>query len=153
MVIMAFIIVSSYYMRKRIGAKWITVHTIVTLGLAICLAGHVYIGIHSLLVYKEQVINISISDIDFQEVADGTYIGEENVGYISCKDKVTVKNHVLVSVDILEHNNEPGKPAEAVTEELVQKQRIRVDEITGASNSSKVIMKAVENSLNSQLHN
>lgn len=153
MVIMVFIIILSYYGRKRIGSRWITVHTIFTLGVAICLAGHVYIGIHSLQVYKEQISNISVSGIDFQKVEDGTYIGEENVGYISCVVKVTVKNHVLVSVDIIEHHNERGKPAEIVIEEMVKKQSVRVDAVTGATNSSKVIMKAVENSLKSEVHN
>jgi uncharacterized protein with FMN-binding domain len=81
-------------------------------------------------------------------VKDGEYIGEKNVGYVYCKVKVTVKDHTMVGIDILEHRTERGKPAEAVTYEMLTKQDVKVDAITGATNSSTVIMKAAENALN-----
>ena len=40
-----------------------------------------------------------------------------------------------------------GQPAEAVVEKIISEQRIDVDAVTGATNSSTVLKKAVENAL------
>lgn len=40
-----------------------------------------------------------------------------------------------------------GKPAEAIVEDIVENQSIEVDAVSGATNSSRVIMKACENAL------
>ncbi|MGD9567753.1 MAG: FMN-binding protein [Sedimentibacter sp.] len=42
---------------------------------------------------------------------------------------------------------ERGKAAEIVINSIVKQQNIKVDAVTGATNSSKIIMKAVENAL------
>lgn len=52
-----------------------------------------------------------------------------------------------MSIHILEHENERGQPAEAVVERIVAEQRINVDVVSGATNSSTVLKKAVEKAL------
>lgn len=47
-----------------------------------------------------------------------------------------------MNIDILEHKNERGKPGEAVINEIVDEQKLDVDTISGATNSSKVIKKS-----------
>ena len=54
---------------------------------------------------------------------------------------------VIQSVRILEHKNQRGQPAEAVIEEIVAEQRVDVDAVSGATNSSLVLQKAVEQAL------
>ena len=61
---------------------------------------------------------------------------------------MTVRNGVITSIDILEHKNQRGKPAEVVTDRIIEEQKIDVDAISGATNSSTVIKKAVENAIN-----
>ena len=51
--------------------------------------------------------------------------------------------------DLLEHKNGHGQPAEAVLDEITAEQRVDVDAVTGATNSSSVLKKAVENALES----
>lgn len=78
---------------------------------------------------------------------DGVYIGEYDAGYVYSKVKVEVLNGRIESVDILEHRTERGKKAEVVVEDIVNKQEIAVDAVTGATNSSRVIEQAVYNAL------
>ena len=52
-----------------------------------------------------------------------------------------------MSIDLLEHRNEKGKPAEQIIDDILKRQQIDVDEVSGATNSSKVIKKAIENAI------
>ena len=54
-------------------------------------------------------------------------------------------------IRILEHKNERGQAAETIVDQIVSEQKIDVDAISGATNSSKVIKKAVENALENGL--
>ena len=91
---------------------------------------------------SKYVIDGKISDIP-----DGVYIGEYDVNVIYAKVEVTVENGEITNIIILEHRNERGKPAEAVINKIVEDQKIDVDAVSGATNSSTVIKKAVENAL------
>lgn len=111
-------------------------------------------GIISLVVYlemvknyRDKVDNIAFSAIDISSVADGSYIGESDVDFISVKVEVLVQDGKLISIDLLKHENGRGTAAEKTIDEMIAKQTTDVDAVTGATNSSKVIRKAVENAL------
>ena len=91
--------------------------------------------------------NLSIKDVDLASVADGSYTGEFDAKLVYAKVRTTVKGHRIVGIDILEHRNGRGKAGEQVTSEIVTKQSLAVDGVSGATVSSKVIAKAVEVSL------
>lgn len=97
--------------------------------------------------YKNKVKSIEVSDVDLSKIKDGEYIGDYNVDFIYAKVAVTVKSGKIEKIDILEHKNERGAPAEVIVDTMVSEQKIDVDTVTGATNSSKVIKKAVENAL------
>ena len=97
--------------------------------------------------YLNAIDEIKISDVDLENVEDGTYIGEYDAGYVYAKVKVIVYNHTITDVEILKHVTERGKPAEVITEDIVENQSVKVDAVSSATNSSKVIMKACENAL------
>lgn len=97
--------------------------------------------------YLKSIDAIKISGIDLANVEDGTYIGEYDAGYVYAKVKVIVYNHTITDVEILKHVTERGKPAEVITEDIVENQSVKVDAVSSATNSSKVIMKACENAL------
>ena len=61
--------------------------------------------------------------------------------------EVLVKNHAIVEVRLLEHDNGLGSTAEIITDMVIQRQSVEVDAISGATISSKTILKAVENAL------
>lgn len=97
--------------------------------------------------YQRAVKETVIEEIDLSRVSDGTYTGEYDVGFVYAKVKVTIEGGEITEVRILEHKNEGGGSAEAVTADIVAEQRIGVDAVTGATNSSTVIKKAVENAV------
>lgn len=97
--------------------------------------------------YKESVNNIQIQEVNLSQIDDGTYTGEYDVDFIYAKVNVTVKNHVITNVDLVEYKHEKGAAAEAIPDKIVEEQRVDVDCVSGATNSSKVIKKAVENAL------
>ncbi len=97
--------------------------------------------------YKRAIGETTFDEIDIADVSDGTYIGEYDVNFIYAKVEVTVEDGEIVSINILEHRHERGKAAEKVIEKIIEEQKIDVDAVSGATNSSTVIKKAVENAL------
>lgn len=109
----------------------------------ICLA----VYLKSVSDYKQTVSDITFQTIDVTNIANGAYIGECNVGFIYAKVEVTVQEGKITNIEILEHKHERGQTAEVVIDNIVAEQKIEVDAISGATNSSTVIKKAVENAL------
>lgn len=101
--------------------------------------------------YKKAVKETTFEEINIWDISDGVYIGEYDVNFIYAKVEVTVHNGEITNINILEHMHERGKTAEAITNEIVDEQKIDVDAISGATNSSTVVKKAVENALKSGL--
>lgn len=97
--------------------------------------------------YQKTVKSFTYSDLVIADVEDGAYIGECDVDFIYAKVAVTVENGTITEIDLLEHQNERGTSAEKIINDMLQRQSIDVDAISGATNSSKVIKKAVENAL------
>ncbi len=97
--------------------------------------------------YKKAIKDTSFIGINISTISDGSYIGEYDVDFIYAKVKVTVQSGKITDIEILEHKNERGEPAEAIVGQIVREQEINVDAISGATNSSIVIKKAVENAL------
>ena len=97
--------------------------------------------------YKQAVGETTFGEIDIADVSNGIYIGEYDVNFIYAKVEVTVEDGEIVSINILEHRHERGKAAEKVIEKIIEEQKIDVDAVSGATNSSTVIKKAVENAL------
>lgn len=100
--------------------------------------------------YKKAVKETTFSDIDIGNIPDGTYIGEYDVNFIYARVEVTVRDGAITNIDILEHKNERGKAAEIVTDRIIAEQKTDVDAVSGATNSSTVIKKAVENALTAE---
>ncbi|ADU27767.1 FMN-binding protein [Ethanoligenens harbinense] len=101
--------------------------------------------------YKKRIAEISITNVDLSKIPDGSYTGSYDAIMIAAKVRVDVSDHAIKGIDILYHKNERGKKAEAVVNEVKSAQSLKVDTITGATNSSKVLLKAMQNALNSGL--
>ena len=100
--------------------------------------------------YKQAVKETTFEEINISDISDGVYIGEYDVNFIYAKVEVTVQNGEITNINILEHRHERGKTAEVITDSIIDEQKIDVDAISGATNSSTVIKKAVENALKSR---
>ncbi len=120
--------------------------------LVVIIAG-VYFGIKSYIKTIEanldQVTKTSMSDIDISKVADGIYTGSCYVFPVTAEVKITIKDHRICDIELVKHVNGRGAPAEAIPDKVVESQTLAVDVVSGATHSSKVILKAIENALNS----
>ena len=137
----------SHIFAKRLKKQWILIHRGATLVILICVCVHMYLGFSSFISYKNQISGIEINDISASGIKDGDYIGVYDAGYIQAEVSVYVKSEKITSITLLDHKNEKGKRAEVITDRMVDAQSTNVDTVTGATNSSKVIIKAVENAL------
>ena len=95
----------------------------------------------------EEAKNIKLNGINLAEIKDGEYIGKCSTNFVKAKVKVIINHHKIVKVDILKHDNGRGEKAEKIINPVVRKQTTKVEVISGATGSSKVILKAIENAL------
>ena len=87
---------------------------------------------------------------DISGKPDGVYRGEYDVSGTPVKVilDVVLKGGRMAQINIVKHSSSPiGKKAEAITGPIIEKQSLDVDSVSGATASSKGILKAVENAL------
>lgn len=97
--------------------------------------------------YKNIIKNITIKNVDLSKISDGTYLGSFDALEVGADVKVKVDNHKITAIKIVHHKNERGKKAEVIPERVISAQSLQVDTVSGATNSSKVILKAIDNAL------
>ncbi|MCI7124844.1 MAG: FMN-binding protein [Agathobaculum sp.] len=114
-------------------------------------AGGIYLK--SIGDYKAKVNALPFDEIDLTKVEDGVYEGQCDTGVVRARVQVTVRDHQLESIELLKHENGRGTPAEAILDQMVRTQTTAVDAVSGATCSSKVIRKAVENAITEGLPN
>jgi uncharacterized protein with FMN-binding domain len=95
----------------------------------------------------KNLANAEITEMDLSKTKDGIYSGSYNVFPIKVEVKVTVNNHAITKIELVKHVNGQGKPAEVITDKVIEAQSLQVDVVSGATYSSKVIIKAIENAL------
>ncbi len=91
--------------------------------------------------------SFSFGGLDLTQVEDGTYTGSEDGGIVKATVDVTVKNHAITKVVILSHECGKGKPAEIIVNDIVAKNTLEIDTISGATYSSNVLRAAVYHAL------
>ena len=126
----------------------IVVSVLLVIGL---FAGGIYLK--SIGDYKAKVNALTFDEIDLTKVEDGVYEGQCDTGVVRARVQVTVRDHQLESIELLKHENGRGTPAEAILDQMVRTQTTAVDAVSGATCSSKVIRKAVENAITEGLPN
>lgn len=95
--------------------------------------------------------DIQIKNVDLAKVPDGVYTGSFKEFPVGAEVSVTVKDHLIKNVVLIKHENGQGSGAEILTSKVVETQSIELDAVSRATYSSKVILKAIENALNSGL--
>jgi uncharacterized protein with FMN-binding domain len=91
---------------------------------------------------------MTIKSIDIGSVRDGLYIGDYSYGGFTYVVNVEVRNHKILGITIQKNRNTKyAKKAEGVVERIVSEQRNDVDAISGATTTSKALLKAIERAL------
>ena len=94
--------------------------------------------------------NLTAKMPDLALKTDGIYRGNYDLSGTPVKVTldVTVQNHKVSKIEIVKHTSSPiGKKAEKIIDKIIAAQTLDVDVISGATASSKSIIKAVENAL------
>ena len=84
-----------------------------------------------------------VEDPDLSKVEDGIYRGKVETMLVKAEVEVSVKNHKIISISIIKHENGKGKPAEAIVDAIIKDNSTDVELIAGATMSSLVIRAAV----------
>lgn len=116
-----------------------------------------YFGLTGIISYIEtnhekQVAALNITNVDIANIQDGTYSGRYKIFPVDVQVKVTVKDHKIQGIQLVKHKNGKGDPAEIIPGKVIETQSLDVDVVSGATSSSKVILKAIENALNSAIN-
>lgn len=111
----------------------------VFLGIILC-------GFIAFMIMKAIPVPVSeVAAIDLKSIEDGTYVGEHNEGqFVKVVVSVSVAGHKITEIVINKHENGLGSKAEIIVEDIIEKQSVDVDAVSGATVSSNAIRKAVE---------
>ncbi|HMM69302.1 FMN-binding protein [Gudongella oleilytica] len=66
---------------------------------------------------------------------------------VSATVEVIIEGGRIEDIRLLDHGNGMEQPAEAIIEDVVEDQSLDVDSVSGATYSSRVILKAIEATL------
>jgi uncharacterized protein with FMN-binding domain len=94
--------------------------------------------------------NLTAKMPDLALKTDGTYRGNYDLSGtpVNVILDVTIQNHKITEIKIVKHSCSPiGKKAEKIIDQIIEIQNLNVDAVSGATASSKAIIKAVENAL------
>lgn len=117
--------------------KWMAV---ILIPLFLTLSVLLFANIYS----QAKLKTIQVSDLNLLEIEDGTYYGDYTISPVYAAVEVTVVSGKINNIKIIEHTYGLGKKAESITDEIVKKQTLQVDVVSGATMSSTAITKAVE---------
>lgn len=98
----------------------------------------------------EELINMELGELDLSNHPDGYYRGSYEEGVWQCVVEVLVLDGEIVELVFKESIKDKDPTSDIIAKRVVQSQSLDVDTITGATASSKVYLKAIENALNYQ---
>jgi len=101
------------------------------------------------LLFSSCLTKVEIGSPDLGKAADGAWKGYYDGKLVKVEVEIEVASHRIESIRILKHECGKGKPAERIVDSVVAAQSLQVDSVSGATYSSKCILKAIEVALES----
>ena len=91
--------------------------------------------------------SLAIRDIRLERIEDGYYTGSIDYGF-EYEVGIQIDNHLIRNIDILKNRDSfYAKLAEGITHKIIGEQKVNLDAVTGATTTSKILMKAIETAL------
>lgn len=100
---------------------------------------------------QKEIAEIQLIMPDLRYTNSGNYFGTASTRMVEAEVAVTIRDKRIEKVDLIDHETGFGKKAEALTDSVVHYQSIELDAVSGATASSKVILKAIENAVNKSI--
>jgi uncharacterized protein with FMN-binding domain len=100
---------------------------------------------------SEEIVRVRgmpIASVDLSTARDGTYRGSYSYGSFTYVVQTTVKSRHIETITVIKNRNTLyARKAEGVIPRVLEAQSPDVDAVTGATTTSKALLKAIENSL------
>jgi uncharacterized protein with FMN-binding domain len=90
---------------------------------------------------------IIVDSVDFSRVRDGTFRGTYETTLVKAEMEAVMAAGKMTGLSVIRHECGLGKPAEAIVDRVLAAQSLDVDAVSGATTSSKVLLKATEMAL------
>lgn len=100
---------------------------------------------------SRQVKAFDRTGVDVSLISDGVYSGYSETDLIKVEVRVAVSDGMIQDIAILKHECGKGLPANEIVQDMIKRNDVDVDAISGATMSSEVIKDAVRNALRAGL--
>ena len=97
--------------------------------------------------YRTGVAALAPTIPNLSTLPDGVYTGSHEIVWVGATVKVTVKDHAITEIELVEHKHDRGIQAEVIPGRVVSAQSLDVDIVSGVTASSKIILQAIANAL------
>ena len=129
-------------MKKTLKALFLIIAVIIII--AGCFAAYMTIGLKS-------GANLKINDVDISNIKDGEYYGNYKNGRWSNEVKVIVKDHKIKDINFTKDVTfSDGEVKQKLIKQVIDKQSLNVDAVSGATVTTKTYLKSIENALNNK---
>jgi uncharacterized protein with FMN-binding domain len=95
----------------------------------------------------DEIDRLTIQNIPISEVRDGSYQSSLNYFPVTAEVSVSVMDGKITDIKLLKHSHGPKHGADSIIDRVIAKQSLQVDAVSGATYSSKVVLKAIEEAL------
>ena len=86
--------------------------------------------------------------IELSTINDGTYEGKTYTSFLHLQLNVTVKDHKLEAIDVLENDGIDGETARPIIQKMIEQNSVVVPAVKGAELGSLVYISCVSSALN-----
>ena len=94
-----------------------------------------------------EVSSLPFHKVELSQIADGQYEGQTYTSFLHLKLKVTVENHQLKNIEVLENDGLDGETAKPIIQEMIKENKIVVPAIKGAELGSLVYISCMSTAL------
>jgi uncharacterized protein with FMN-binding domain len=129
-----------------VKSKRLTILLIIIIIIAVALAG-CKLFFDRIEANLERLKEQRRANVDIANLSDGAYKGSYKSFPIEAEVEVIVEAQRIKAIELTKHKHGQGAAAETIVNTVVESQTLEVDLVAGATYSSKVILKAIENAL------
>lgn len=107
-----------------------------------------FLALLSLLAAACATPAIEVRDLDFASIRDGSYEGSYKGSMGAASVRIVIAAGRASSASLTSFNSSPvGAPAKAIVGRVLERQSLAVDSVSGATYSSRVILRAFQDAL------
>ena len=95
----------------------------------------------------KEAASLPFYKIELSQIADGEYEGQTMTSFLHLRLLVTIENHQLKNIEVLENDGLDGETAKPIIQEMIKQNKV-VPAIKGAELGSLVYISCVSTALN-----